>query len=278
MSERPAIPVSVCIPCLNAGLTLARTLESVQAFDEVIVIDSHSRDNSRAIAKDYGARLVDFTWDGGYPRKKQWALDTVVTRHNWVLQLDADEALSPRLVAEIAALFDGKGPDKHGYFITGRHVIDGRCLRFGMHNRKLCLFDKNAYCYPVVDDLDIPGMGEVEGHYQPVPRRDAGTVMIGYLKAPLYHYAFEDWRAWAFRHEKYARWEAGMLVRDAFPAEPSRARAMIKRVYRRLPLRPECAFVWSYCIKLGFLDGRPGLRYARAQYRYLAMVRRLLRG
>jgi glycosyltransferase involved in cell wall biosynthesis len=267
----------VLIPCLNAGTTLARTLSSVQSFDEVIVIDSRSRDHTRAIAGEHGARIVDFTWDGGYPKKKQWALDTVATRHDWVLQLDADEALTSGLVEEIAALFAGKGPDKHGYFITGRHVIDGHRLRFGKHNRKLCLFDKNAYCYPVVNDLDIPGMGEVEGHYQPVPRTRAGKVAMGHLRAPLYHYAFEDWRAWAFRHEKYARWEAGMIERDAFPEEPSALRAVLKRIYRRMPLRPECAFVWCYCIKLGFLDGRPGLRYARAQYRYLAMVRRLLR-
>lgn len=99
MAEK--IPVSVIIVTKNAASTLAACLAAVQDFDEIIVVDSASSDQTVAIAADYDATIVDFSWNGEYPKKRQWCLNNVSTRHEWIFFVDADEIVSPELCREI---------------------------------------------------------------------------------------------------------------------------------------------------------------------------------
>lgn len=261
------IPVSVVVVTKNEERAIGRCLSSLQIFDEIIVVDSGSTDNTAAIAETAGARVVMFEWNGRYPKKRQWCLENVPFKHDHILFVDADEEMTSALAAEIAAL-DWM---KDGYFIRGQYVIDGHTLRFGLMNNKLCLFDKNKFEFPAVDDLDLAGMGEIEGHYQPVPKYDG--VSAGSIQPCVLHHAMDDMAGWHARHERYARWEAGMIARDAYPADPVAGREVIKRVFRRMVFRPYAAFLHSYLLKLGFLDGRPGWMMARSRFQYYRMVR-----
>ena len=125
--------------------------------------------------------------------------------------------------------------------------------------------------FPVVDDLGLP-MGEIEGHYQPVPKKPGAR--IGSLKNPLLHYADWSGERWRVRHEKYAAWEAGMNRRNAWPTDPDLKREAMKLLFRRAPLRPLIAFAHSYVVKKGFLDGKPGYDFARSRAEYYRMVAR----
>ena len=247
------IPVTVLIVTKNEEQRLAACLHAVQDFAHVIVIDLESRDRTKQIAADHGARVIEFIWNGQYPKKRQWVLETVPISTEWILWVDADEIITPALKAEIAALFES-GPACAGYFIKGRYRLQGRVLRFGVQNSKLVLFKRGAFSFPVVDDLDIPGMGEIEGHYQPVPTDPAAR--IGVLKEAMIYGAYDDPRAWIFRHEKYARWEVGMNAKDAWPADPVPWRQRVKVGLRQTRFRPEVMFLISYVMKLGLLDGR----------------------
>jgi hypothetical protein len=212
-----------------------------------------------------GAAVINFTWDGRYPKKKQWCLDHVPARHNMILLLDADEVMTPALVQEIRA----KGLRHDGYFMRGRYVMNGRALRYGLHNNKLSLIDRRKFAFPVVDDLGLPGMGAVEGHYQPVAKTP--DVTIGRFREPLLHYASDGWKE---RHEGYAAWERGMNERKAWPVDPVPWRQALKQIFRALPGRPLWAFIHCYVVKRGFLDKKPGWDFACSRASYYAMIGR----
>ena len=93
--ESVALPVSVIVPVRNEAGNLPRCLESLRGCGEIYVVDSQSADRTTEIARSFGAQVVQFHYQGGWPKKRQWALHTLPLRYDWVLLLDADEALTP---------------------------------------------------------------------------------------------------------------------------------------------------------------------------------------
>lgn len=263
------IPVSVIIVTKNEERRIGPCLRALQRFDELIVADSCSRDQTQGIARAQGAAVYNFVWNGRYPKKRQWCLDNIRTRHNYIFFVDADENVTPDLCDEIAAL-DFKAA---GYFVSGQYIYRGRPLRFGLRNNKLALFHKGRFVFPVVDDLDIAGMGEIEGHYQPLLKPQYAAETIGRLRRPLLHDACDDAAAWTERHERYALWEAEVNRRGAWPGDPR----LMKRLFKALPVKAELAFAHSYILKLGMLDGERGLDFALSRYRYYKRIAGLQR-
>ena len=95
--------ISVLIPTFNEASNILDCLRSVAWADEIVVVDSCSADDTRSIASRFGARIVDFTWNGRWPKKKNWALENIAWRNEWLLILDADERITPALAREIQA-------------------------------------------------------------------------------------------------------------------------------------------------------------------------------
>jgi glycosyltransferase involved in cell wall biosynthesis len=89
------VPLSLFVPCKNEEANLARCLQSVPWVDEIFVVDSQSTDRTASIAEEHGAKVVQFEYKGGWPKKKNWALENLPFSHEWVLILDADECLPP---------------------------------------------------------------------------------------------------------------------------------------------------------------------------------------
>src|SRR5437868_10268505 len=138
-SDRAAIPVSVVIAVKNEAKNLPRCLESVRNFGEVVVIDSQSSDATIDIARARGANVVQFYYGGGWPKKRQWGLDNLPLRHEWILLLDADESVTPELIAEIRLAVTQCEID--GYYIGLDLFFLGKRLRHcGASFYKLCLF------------------------------------------------------------------------------------------------------------------------------------------
>lgn len=269
------IPVTAIIVTKNEGENLSHCLlPLVTNFARVVVVDSASTDDTMEIAKSMGADFIPYTWDGRYPKKRQWCLENIFGLGDWVLFIDADEVISPALIREMTLLFARK-PQDDGYFVRGRYVWMNRLLRFGMPNNKLCLFKRSAFAFPPVDDLKIPGMGEIEGHYQPMPTID--NVRIGQLSAPVIHHNRKGRGDWMRRHDRYAQWESQMIAEDAFPPDPIDWRDDLKKATRGSSFRPMLIFLYSYVIRLGFLDGVAGLDYAMAKAGYARNVIKRLR-
>lgn len=104
MNSSPAstsVPVTVLIAVKNEEANLARCLAALGQAARVILLDSHSTDRSAAIARNWGCEVVQFDYHGGYPKKRQWALETLEIATDWVMLLDADEVVPAVLWSEL---------------------------------------------------------------------------------------------------------------------------------------------------------------------------------
>ncbi len=275
--KRGTIPVTVIVVTKNEEGNITRCLNALGAFAQVIVVDSRSSDRTCEIACDMGAELYSFQWNGQYPKKRQWCLDVLNIGYKWIFWVDADEVIPDEVINEINGLIEEK-PIQCGFFVQGVYVCEGAPLKYGLRNNKIALFHRDRMCFPVVNDLDIEGMGEIEGHYQPVFKVGYEGGKVGQLRHALFHYAYEDNGRWHDRHKRYAIWEAEITRRNCWPKDPIWWREFIKSYMRHSFLKPYGMFVHSYLIKRGFLDGVAGFNFARSRMRYCKMILSHLKG
>jgi len=133
------LPVTVIVAARNEARNLPRCLESLRNAGEVYVVDSQSTDATVEIAQSYGAHVVQFHYQGGWPKKRQWAMESLPLAYDWIFLVDADEALTPELAGEIQHAI--QDPDRDGYYIALRMFFLGRELRHsGASFYKLSLF------------------------------------------------------------------------------------------------------------------------------------------
>lgn len=262
------IPISVIVVTKNEEHHIRRCLKALIDFDDIWLVDSFSTDKTVEYARQFGVKIQNFKWSGHYPKKRQWCLDTINLKYDRVFFVDADEVVTAELTEELRSL-DWKA---EGYFVKGQYVFNGKTLRYGLRNNKLALLDRRYMMFPVVDDLNIPGMGEIEGHYQPIFKPGNKLFAVGRIKSPLLHYAYECQGAWKKRHQHYARWEVEMDRRGAWPEDPHFLRQVYKTIFKHLPFRPWFAFFHCYIFKLGFLDGVNGARFALTRAFYYRMI------
>ncbi|MCR2808899.1 glycosyltransferase family 2 protein [Microbacterium sp. zg.B185] len=248
----------------NEEAGLGNTLGQLSAFEDVIVVDSQSEDNTVEIAERHGARTVDFAWDGKYPKKKQWSLQNAGAVNEWVLLLDADEFPSLSLVRELAILDDHLAESNHGaYDINLLYRFAGRYLRFGHVVTKRSLLHVDRAHFPVVDDLSAPGIREVEGHYQPET-----SWSIGRLRSRIVHDDRDPVSSWFARHNRYSDWEAHLRTNSTLREHVASKRTSKGRLFDVLPFKPLLFFAYAYILRAGFLDGRAGFDYAVALAAY----------
>jgi glycosyltransferase involved in cell wall biosynthesis len=266
MHERS--PFSAVVMTRNEERNVAACLRSLDRAGEVFVVDSGSDDATCAIARGAGAHVVPFSWNGRYPKKKQWCLENLPFRHDWVLYLDADERVTPELAEEIATVT--ANPAAAAYFISLDYVFLGKRLRHGHRVVKLALVDRTRVGFPPRNDLGIGNAGEVELHLQPVV--DGPTAA---LRHRIVHNDHDALFHWFERHNRYSDWEAGLRRTGELPvrgeAQP-RGRGLLKRTFARLPGKGLASFVYGYVLRLGFLDGRAGFHYALARAFYYWQV------
>ena len=135
------VPVSILIPIKNEAANLGRCLQSVAWADEIFVVDSQSDDGSIGLAEAAGAQVVQFQFNGLWPKKKNWALEHLPFRHEWVFILDADEVLPPEAEAEIRKMVTNQDGPCVGYWINRRFQFMGKWLRHAYYpNWNLRLF------------------------------------------------------------------------------------------------------------------------------------------
>jgi glycosyltransferase involved in cell wall biosynthesis len=262
------LPVSVIVPVRNEARNLPRCLESLAKAGEVLVIDSQSTDDTVAIAESYGAKVVQFHYAGGWPKKRQWAMDELPLAYDWILLLDADEVMTPDLADEIKKAIEDPGVD--GYHIALQMHFLGRRLRHSGGNlRKLSLFRKGLGRFECrLQDQDA-SMADMEVHEHVIvngPTRE--------LNHPLIHYNVESLSRYILKHNEYSNWESRVLLQPQSAADEMKAdlfgtqaqrRRWLKRNLYRLPGSPILLFLYRYVFRLGFLDGIPGLIYCGFQ-------------
>jgi len=263
-----SIAVTVVIPTRNEARHLARCLEAVRRFSEVYVVDSQSTDSTVEIARAFGAEVVQFHYHGGWPKKRQWALDSLPFANDWVLLLDADEVLTPDLGDEIREAI--RDPNLIGYRVFLRLNFLGRELRFGGSGFwKLSLFRRGKGHFECrLRDQD-QSMSDIEVHEHVIV-----DGRVGKLRHALPHHNVESLDRYLTKHNEYSNWEARVLLqgteqRDELPptlfGNQAQSRRWLKKRFFGIPGSPLFFFLYKYILRLGFLDGVPGLIYCALQ-------------
>lgn len=274
MSAR--VPVSVLIPVKNEAANLSRCLGSVSWADEIIAVDSQSTDGSIEIAARQGAKVVQFHFNGVWPKKKNWALENIAFRNEWVFILDADEVLPAAAEQEFVRAITQAGQIA-GYWINRRFRFMGRWLRHAYYpNWNLRLFRHSLGRYEKLTN-SATNSGDNEVHEHVVVRGPTAR-----LRCELDHYAFPSVEVFVEKHNRYSNWEARVAAdrllagtSDDFRAMPVGRRRKLKLLSHRLPFRPLLRFLYIYIWQRGFLDGREGYYFARlhAIYEFLSVAK-----
>ena len=254
---------SVLILTLNEEADLPLCLASLGDCDDVVVLDSGSTDRTCAIATAAGARVFTRRFDN-FAGQRNFAQREIGFRHPWVFHLDADERLTPELIAECRT--NAVRTDLEGFHVAPKMLWEGRwiphCTDFPAWQARF---------------VRAPEFAFVEvGHGQ----REAPGTRLGRLSANYLHHLTSGGPAgeaeWIEKHRRYARAEARAYLsavgtvgwRDLVHTDRLRRRRAMKHFSYVLPGRPCLRFVYQYILRRGFLDGRPGLHYCRLLARY----------
>ena len=221
--------LSITIITLNEERRIGKCIKSVSFADEVVVVDSGSQDRTVEIAEQAGARVIQQEWLG-YGRQKQFAVEQAT--NEWVLCLDADEWLSPELSRSIQSVLEH--PEFSAYQFPRRNRFMGRWLRHGegYPDWSLRLFDRNHAHW-----------SEDEVHEKVVPDGE-----IGKVSGDLMHESEETIQQYLAKQDRYTTLQTQRLKADG------KRGSAIKMV-----LSPMFRFIKFYFIRLGVLDGFPGL-------------------
>jgi glycosyltransferase involved in cell wall biosynthesis len=261
-------PISVIVPVRNEARNLRRSLQTLGGVGEVYVIDSQSSDDTVEIARAFGAKVVQFHYQGGWPKKRQWAMDTLPLAYDWILLIDADEALTPALTEEIRQAVQNPAVD--AYYIKLHMFFLGRALRYGdAAFYKLSLFRRGKGRFECrLKDQDT-SMCDMEVHEHIVV--DGCTAK---LRNSLIHHNVETLSRYIQKHDAYSNWESRVLLSSdpsnkelpasVFGTQAQRRRWLKRKLYL-LPGSPLLLFLYRYLFRLGFLDRTPGLIYCAFQ-------------
>jgi glycosyltransferase involved in cell wall biosynthesis len=263
----PAPPVSVMIFTLDEEVHLPSCLAALRWCDDVIVVDSYSRDRTEQVARDAGARFFQHRFEG-FGSQRNWALDETAPRHSWVLILDADERVTPELVSEMARVLAEPLAGVGAFRLRRRFHMWGRWLRYS-----------SLYPNWVVRLVHRERVRYVNrGHAETQEVRGE----VRELEHDLIDENLKGIDEWFERQGRYARKEAehelaeerragggwaGLVARD-----PLVRRASLKRLAWRMPGRPLAYFLYSYVVRRGFLDGRDGLVFCLMKSIYQALI------
>jgi glycosyltransferase involved in cell wall biosynthesis len=268
-------PLCVLLVTRNEEKNLERTLDSVRGLaSQVFVVDSESTDRTLEIARASGAAVRSLPYEHGriIPWIFDWALRELPIEGEWVLLLEADQALSPELRQEIAAVITAE-PALHGYYIRRRQFFRGREIRFGGYGSKrlLKLFRRGrARLDPDEQDTRVYVDGPVGFLRHALLESNAKEDdILFYLEK---HLRYAD----AFAREEMLR-RAGQAFRARprlFGGTPDERVLWMKSLYYRLPLgvRPFLYFAWRYFVLLGVLDGANGFLFHFLQAFWFRLV------
>lgn len=251
---------------LDEEVHLPSCLASLAWCNDVIVVDSYSRDHTLDIARSAGVRVFQNAFTG-FGDQRNWALANTEPKHAWVLILDADERVPSEMVDEFRATLAAVPQDVVAFRVARRFHFWGRWLRFSS------LYP--TYVVRLVRAGRVRYVNQGHAETQVVDGRVL-TLVTDLIDEN--HKGLHDWFA---RQNRYSSREAeyelaqeneAWCVTDIAHAEPLRRRAALKRLAARVPGRPIWFFLYSYVLRGGFRDGAHGLVFCLLKSMYQLMV------
>lgn len=249
MRVSPRVQLSCVVLTLNEESNVRAAITSLAPADQIVVVDCGSTDRTVQISRALGADVLENQWPG-YANQRNWALKHPALRHEWVLFVDADERVSSEGWEEIRAFLADPGDASAADFRRSVRLF-GRELRHGGFNSarvtRLLVRDRCQFLERPVHEHAV-----VQGS-------------IRHLRTPILHDDQKPFAAWIDRHNGYSTLEAqarlSPQVVDGIGG--ARVKGWIRaHLWPHLPARPLLFFLYVYVVRLGFLDGKAGLRIA----------------
>jgi glycosyltransferase involved in cell wall biosynthesis len=268
------VDLTVLIPTRNEEKNLPHCLSPIVDWaKKVIIIDSNSTDRTIEIATHLGIEIIKFGYKGGWPKKRQFVLETYQFNTEWVLLLDADEILLENTKKEIEDAI--KTSDFDGYYLWFCLEFMGKMLlRSDPGFRKLSLFRVGKGNFEKRLTNQDNSMGDMEVHEHVIVNGN-----VGELKSPVLHRNFNNISRFIIKHDEYSNYESKIHtqglqtdIKERFWGRTEERRRYIKKRLIRNPIAPLVYFLYLYVVKGGFLEGYPGFYYILYQCIYLYFV------
>ncbi|MBX3364972.1 MAG: glycosyltransferase [Phycisphaeraceae bacterium] len=260
-------PISCLILTRDEEVNIADCLGCLEFSDDIIVFDSLSTDRTLDIARNApNVTVVQRAFDN-WSSHQNWGVQNIRFKHPWVLYVDADERVDDNLAEELQSLADPDAPYA-AVRMRRKDMFMGRWI-------------KHATLYPTwLVRMFRPEKIRYERLVNPVAIVDGDTARA---EGHLIHYPFSKGTVqWFERHNSYSSFEAQEMlkvlagdrrkIRGLFSTDPNERRAVAKDMFYRLPLRPQVKWLYYMFWKQAWLDGWPGITYARMQYLYEYMI------
>lgn len=264
MSSKVNIRISCAIFTLDEAINLPKCLKSLEWCDDVVVIDSYSKDDTEALCKSAGVRFFQHPFSG-FGDQRNWAFDNIDFKHEWIFVLDADEEITPELFEELKIVMTTLKPEVSAFRVKRKFYMWGRWL-------------KHSSLYPSWVIRLIK-----KGKVRYVNRGHAETQVVDgrieALEEDLKDENLKGLHAWFARQNDYSTKEAQHELAQIHPSwsalfsrNPLERRAYLKSISARLYLRPVVFFFYTYFWRKGFLDGLAGFYFSLMKAVYVGMI------
>ena len=259
--------LTIVIPVKNEEKNLPGCLENIKAFGNVIIVDSGSSDRTLGIAAEFGREVVQFKWDGQFPKKRNWVLRNYEFKTPWVMFLDADERITEGWLEEAEDKLRAAPSDVDAFICYYDNWFMDRMLKHGDVMRKTAILRVGRGEYERIEENNWSKLDmEIHEHLHVKGRFDE-------IRARLEHHDKRSLENYYAKHEEYANWEANRY--KALKGDFSKLTDRQKTKYRLIKKWwfGFAYFCGCYFLKRGFLDGKAGYVFARGKWRYFANIR-----
>jgi glycosyltransferase involved in cell wall biosynthesis len=266
------LDLTIAIPVRNEERNLPDCLKAIgtDLARHIVIIDSGSTDQTIPIARNLGLEVVNFTWNGHFPKKRNWFLRNYPLNTKWIFFLDADEYLTEEFKTELRRVL--AQDDKVGYWLSYTIYFLGKQLKGGYPLRKLALFRVGAGEYEQIDE-DQWSKLDMEVHEHPLLEGE-----VGIISSKIDHQDFRGVSHYISKHDEYAGWEAARFLDAASTNTNKKASAKwtwkqrIKYRLMQSVLIGPVYFCGSFFLLGGFRDGARGLAFAILKMSYFTLI------
>tara|TARA_B100000886_G_C20424984_1_gene493498 strand:- start:62 stop:904 length:843 start_codon:yes stop_codon:yes gene_type:complete len=258
------IPISVIIPTYNEEKNLTECLKALNGWtDDIHIVDSHSKDNTLNIAKSFNTKIHIYENNLVWPKKRQWAINNLKLKYEWILLLDADEILLTEIKNEIKDSI--KLNDYNGFCLLFQMEFLGKRLRFaypGLY--KSLLFRKGFGEYErLLDKKYSNNELPIETHEHFIIKGKSKK-----LKNPILHKNVNNLHSYIEKHNFYSDWNAEVAmssietqIKPSIFGNQASRRRYFRIMFEKSIFYPILVFLYFFIFKLGFLDGKAGFYF-----------------